>query len=350
MAQKSAAGFRSKVNAGPGQFFDAAHEVFLSAQSKEQDYSIGGLVARFQIAGPAVGERLTRAFAHLQLPAQQHVDLTICAWDSVGTGTKMVPPPWTESDYGPRGEIRSYNNERFRTAFDQGTSALSMIDLDRNLALFWTRDAQELPAYESGAPFRAILNWWAERNDRVLVHCGAIGTECGAAILAGPGGSGKSTTALLCAQAGWNYLADDYCLLKVAEPSRVFSLYNSVKLGHDQLSQFNTLAGKSTAMDGDKHLFFLNEIWPERIARSLSCRALLLPRVSQTRETSIQPASPGEALRAIAPSTIFQLSGAGQTSFQRLSSFVERIPVRHLNLGRDFEKIPERISASLSEI
>jgi hypothetical protein len=338
------------VSAGPGEFFHAAHRVFLSAQSNEQHYSIAGLVARFEIAGRASDERLTRAFGHLQLPVQQHVDLTICAWDSVGTGTKMVPPPWTESDYGSRGEIRLYNNERFRTAFDQGTSALSMIDHERGLALFWTRDAQELPSYESGAPFRTILNWWAERNDLVLVHCGAIGTERGAAILAGPGGSGKSTTALLCAQAGWNYLADDYCLLQVAEPSRVFSLYNSAKLGHDQLSQFKTLAGKSAAMDGDKHLFFLNDIWQKRLTRSLPSRLLLLPRVSGDRDTLIEPASAGEALRAVAPSTIFQLSGAGQTSFQRLSSFVERIPVRHLNLGRDFEKIPERISACLSEM
>ena len=332
---------------GPGEFFDAAYKVFSSTPSEAHDYSIGDLNVRLQIAGQATS---TRAFAHLQTSLQSHVDLTICVWDSVATETKMVPPPWSESNYGPRGEIHDYNNERFRTAFDQGTHALSMIDHERGIALFWTRDAEKLPPYENAAPFRTIFNWWAERTDRVLVHCGAIGSKNRAAILAGPGGAGKSTTALLCAQAGSDYLADDYCLLQIAEPVRVFSLYNSAKLSHNQVAKFETFAGRSAGMDGDKHLFFLNEIWPARLKRSSTCRLLLLPRLSGNRETSIEPASPAEALRAIAPSTIFQLSGAGRQSFEQLSNFVQAIPARRLNLGTDFAQIPEKIQQCLAEI
>ena len=337
------------MNVDPAEFFQAAHEIFLSAgRTFTHHYSFGGRIVRLQIASAEMHARLIRAFTHLSAPAGD-VDLTICAWDSGHTGAKMISPPWRESDYGPRGEIRGFNTERFRAAFDHGTNALSIFDRERKLALFWTRDARRLPAYEMGAPFRAILSWWAETNDLVLVHAGAVGNEHGAMLLAGAGGAGKSTTALLCLQAGWHYLADDYCLLQIGKPGRVFSLYSSAKLRHNHLPGFSKL-GIPAAMDGDKQMFFLNEIFPAQMTQSLECRALFLPRISVGRASSIEPASAGDALRALAPSSIFQVSGAGAVAFQRLSEFVRTVPVRWANLGSDLSQIPKSLGDALATI
>jgi len=343
------------VTIGPGDFFDRAYEVFLTARAKAEvacrgSYRLGGIVTRLEIAGVAMQSRLQRAVCHLQSEHEEEPQLTICAWDNAASRTPMIAPPWSESDYGVRGEIRAFNDARFRTAFDHGSDALSMIDHERRIALFWTRDAAKLPLHESGAPFRMILSWCAERNGGVLMHCGAVSGDTGGVLLAGAGGSGKSTSSLLCLKAGWNYLGDDYCVVQTSPRPHVFSLYNSAKLTHDSAERFGLehVLPPAHHFDQMKDLFFLYDTPRVRLAGSAVCRLLLLPCVTAQVETTVEAASPGEALRALAPSSIFQLSGAGAVAFERLTQLVRDIPVVRLNLGSDFARIPDVIARCLT--
>ena len=334
------------MNARLADFFERAHDTFNGTAFTANDFALGGGRVRFQLAGAAMTRQL-RAFAHLHSSHEHDVDLTVCAWDDVAAKTKMLPRPWSADDFGRRGEISGFNSERFRTAFDLGTNALSMIDLERRLALFWTPNAENLPAYECAAPFRSILHWWAERRGSILIHGAAVANRNGAVLLAGPGGSGKSTTAFLCLKHGWQYLADDYCLLQPA--ARIFSLYNSLKLS--QNSGLNLLPSDwpdNAETDGVKRIFFLHENQPERIDQSGLCRALILPRLTKRIETSFESASPAEGLRALAPSSLFQLAGAGAPAFEGLSQFVRSIPAYRLNLGRDYAAIPGRLEECLN--
>ncbi len=338
----------------PRDFFDAAYHVFERArtdgEAHAQNYSMAGTTMRLETASAEMSWRLGRALTHLVLPNELEADFTVCAWDA--TATPMLSPPWSEADYGARGEIQGFNTAPFRTAFDHATTSFNMIDEERRLALFWTRNAAALPSYAAASPLRIILSWWSEICDCVLIHGGAVGHETGGILLAGAGGSGKSTTALLCLQAGWKYLADDYCILNPAAPFRVFSLYNSAKIDQQLLRDVRPLKALKQSkplMHGDKELLFLDETHRDQIARTADCRMLLLPRVTGQNQTTIEPASPGEALRALAPTSLFQLAGAGAAAFARLSRLVQQIPIRRLNLGADFEHIPAALQRCLSE-
>lgn len=340
---------------GPGDFFDRAYEVFLTARTKAEvacrgSYRLGGIVTRLEIAGVEMQSRLARAVCHLQSEYEEEAQLTICAWDSAASRTPMIAPPWSEADYGARGEIRGFNDARFRTAFDHGSDALSMIDHERRIALFWTRDAAKLPLHESGAPFRMIMSWSAEQNGGVLMHCGAVSGENGGVLLAGAGGSGKSTSTLLCLKAGWNYLGDDYCVVQPSPRPQVFSLYNSAKLTLDSAKRFELdhVLPPAHRLDQMKELFFLCDTPRVRLAGSTVCRLLLLPRVTAQVQTTAEAASPGEALRALAPSSLFQLSGAGAIAFERLTQLVRNIPILRLNLGSDFAQVPDVIARCLT--
>jgi hypothetical protein len=309
---------------------------------------MAGLVFRTEIAGEALSLRLSRALAHLPRTQLLKADLTIFVWDGA-----MIPPPWSENDYGPRGEVRGFNTERFCTVFDHGTGSLSMFDRDRGLAFFWTRTATELPVYETGAPLRTILTWWLEQENRVVIHGGAVAGKHGAALLVGPGGSGKSTTALLCLQAGWKYLADDYCVIEPGDPPRAFSLYNTAKLARRWLlrvPQLQKLGEVNSEMHDDKHLLFLHEICPDELICSANGRLLLLPSVSGQTDTTVSSATAGEALRALAPSTIFQGSASGPTTFRLLSKLVEQIPIRRLNLGSELDQVVPRVDRCMNDI
>jgi hypothetical protein len=343
---------RGKVKLGPHDFFEAVHDFFLSQAQvvsvKRREYEIAGSVFRTEIAGETLSLRLSRALTHLPRPRSPKVGLTIYAWDGA-----MIPPPWSENDYGPRGEVRGFNTERFCTVFDHGTGSLSMLDRDRGLAFFWTRAAADMPAYETGAPLRTILTWWLEQENRILIHGGAVAREHGAALLVGPGGSGKSTTALLCLQAGWRYLADDYCVIEPGSPPTAFSLYNTAKLARrwlPRMPQLQKLREASSEMHADKHLLFLHELCPDELIHSATGRLLMLPSVSGQTDTTVSSATAGEALRALAPSTIFQGSASGLTAFRLLSKLVEQIPIRRLDLGSELDQVAPQIDRCMSDL
>ena len=57
-------------------------------------------------------------------------------------------------------------------------------------------------------------------------------------LITGSGGAGKSTTALLCLQAGLAYLGDDYVVIALDPVPTAYSLYCTAKLNDDQAAKF----------------------------------------------------------------------------------------------------------------
>ena len=334
----------------PEEFFKRALD-FFSAQTahrklSHREYEIAGRGCRLEIIGDELANGLTRALDHLPSPALSPPDLTIYAWDG-----EMVSPAWTEADYGPRGLICGFNTERFVTAFDHGTGALNLFDRESGTAIFWTRRAHRLPAHETAAPFRTIFGWWMEGTDRALIHGAAVATENGGILLAGAGGSGKSTTALLCLAAGWKFLGDDYCAIRDGDPPRLFSLYRSAKVSHEWLRQIpaiDMISETPSLAHQDKQLLFLKKSISNQLAPSAPCRACLLPTIVGGPATEITAATNGEALRALAPASIFQSAVSGSPTVELLSSVIRKVPVGRLHLGSKLDQIPAQLSLYLN--
>jgi hypothetical protein len=343
----------------PVEYFQLVYETLhLAAQRvggfMDRTYAIGGYTMRLRFAGPALVPSITTAFDHLAQDDASTPDLTIGVWDSASTGTRMLPPPWPRDDFVvARGEILGYNNKRIYTAFQHGSNAVNMLDLERDLAIFWVPTASEIPYWEKGSPLKTILHWWLLNHERQLVHGAAVGNSLGGVLIAGKGGSGKSTTALACLNSELRYAGDDYTLLALEPTPIVYSLYNSAKLDSEHIKCFPQLLPKISNRDRlgeEKALFFVNQHYPSRIARRLNVRAILLPRVTGVPETRLRKASTAMGLAALAPSTIFQLPRAGQEAFKFLAAFVREVPCYNLKLGTDIARIPAVIEELLSEM
>ena len=135
------------------------------------------------------------------------------------------------------------------------------------------------------------------------------------------------------------------------------SLYNTGKLDTESLRMlphFSHYIHNAERSSEEKALFFLHQHFPEKIVKSFPIRAVLLPRVSGQRETTLRRASPAEGLKALAPSTIFamtgslfKLTGAAQTALQTMAGLMRRVPCYHLELGTKLEQIPEVIGQLL---
>lgn len=311
-----------------------------AAGQVRRDLSLAGERLRLDIAGSALAEVVLRPLAHLARTAAHPLSLEVAAWDAAATGVALPRPTWGREAYGPRSEIDGCNDGSVHVAFQADTGSLLAFDVRRRRAFYATQDAARLPNHETAAPLRTILHWWTRQRGLQMVHAAAVGDQRGALLLAGEGGAGKSSTALACLGAGLGYLGDDYCLLDLREARRpdVHAVYGAGKLtpaGLRRLPFLEPLVADRRAAGPDKAVVFVAEHAPAALIESLPVRAIALPRVGGGRETTFAPASPAQALIAMAPSTHVQLPNAGPEVVRQLGRLVRTVPAFRLDLGSD---------------
>lgn len=340
----------------PAQFFAAteaafAHALAACGRATTSYFCVAGAVVCLNFAGTALVEPLTRAMGHLVTEPVAMPDLTIGLWDVASTGTLLPPPPWSDDAYGAKSEITGFGDDVILTAFQVDTRSLLLYHRGRALAFYVTLDAAGIPYYEAGAPLRTIWHWWARDANRQLLHAGAVGTQTGGVLLVGRSGAGKSNTALACLQSELGYASDDYCLIQLDPTPIVYSIFSSAKTQHRDLARLPFLTPASSNSTGaEKTVYFINEHFPEKIIRSFPLRAILIPRVTGKRDTTVVPASPAEALLAAAPSTRAQLPYAGSQVVVRIAQLVRRVPALYLDVGTDVGQIPRAIQNVLENM
>jgi hypothetical protein len=339
--------------AGVSALFDQLAEPFeLAAQRlgrREDILSMAGLSIRFSFAGDAMRERLLPALISNAV-VRHEPDLTLRVWDCASAGLPAPGLPWRPEDVGPRGAVEVATSSTIRTAFMVGSSALSMLDLDRGIGLFRVRDAEALPWYERAAPFRTLLHWALELRGCRFVHAAAVATAEGGALLAGRGGSGKSTTAMLCLENGFGYAGDDYVGITTNGEPRVHALFTSAKLSASSIDWLPFLrpAIRVQPHGDEKGVALIGELLPQQIAPSFPLRAVIVPSVAGGT-SRLRRISGGAALRALAPTTLFQLPGSGAEAFAHVAEIVRRLPAWALELGDDRAEIPGLVARAIEE-
>jgi hypothetical protein len=317
------------------------------AERREASLHLAGRVIRVRIAGAALARCLTPALAHLDGPDASNVDLTIRCWDGHATGIGPPPRPWALDDFLPSGGIRGHANDRIRIAYNAGTRTLGVFDHDAAEAYVYVADAANVPEWVRRAPLRNILTWWA--NDRVLplLHAAAVGDGAGAVALAGGRGAGKSTTAMACVAAGFGFLADDACLVRLDPDPTVFAVYAFAKLEPHALARLPALrrdrVGAGSAADQCV-------LAPRELVSSAALRSVLIPYITGERRTRVVPVAAREALRSLVASTLIEADGAGITSLHAITRLVHDVPCARLELGTDLSGVVDAVRRVLGTV
>lgn len=340
-----------------------AQAIEAGARLHEQFYEIAGEVVRLRFAGDSLVAPLTRAIAHLETSPYERPALSVDLWDSASTGIDIssliefvIEMVWRVpfDALSARQEVRGLHSDRVHTTYELGSRVLTMFDTQEREAVYWVRDAADLPYYERGAPLRTLLNWWLAQRGLHCVHAGAVGTEHGAVLLTGKGGSGKSTTALACLDSELRYAADDYCMISTGRDPHVHSLYNTGKLNGasdlERQPRFAPWVVNPERMGDEKLLIFLHEHVPDRLLVSAPLRAIVLPQVTERTTPTLEPVSAGVALRALAPTTMFQLPGAAGKAMLTMASLVKSLPCYRLQLGTDIAAGPAHLAELLAAL
>ncbi|HXH98505.1 MAG TPA: hypothetical protein VNH40_14950, partial [Gaiellaceae bacterium] len=310
-----------------GEIGEAFEEAAAANGVVERRVRLGGLVLGLRAAGPRLLEQLGPALDHLAGDFDEDPALTISIWDSAGAG--VAPPPLPETDPDePRGAVFYSADDLRQVAYQPGLSQLSAYDSAAGAAWFWCRSSATLPFWEPAAPFRQILHWWLARRGLMLLHGAAVGLSTGGVLLAGRGGSGKSTCALASLTSDLLYAGDDYVAVAEDPEPYVSSLYCSGKLQPGHAKLLPHLPPPSFDGDGspeEKAVFYVRERFPDRMCQGFPLRAVLVPTVRGS-EPRITPVPAGAALRALAPSTLLQLYPARPEALAGMARLLRRVP------------------------
>jgi hypothetical protein len=347
-------------------FQEYAEQSIATLGLEEKRFSIGGFGVRLRFAGARWSGILTKALDHLQTrePAEPgRRQLTISMLDGLLPQRnpllrfflKALVDYWP--DYtGPRGELLYLHGGSVLAFYHPGPDILSIVDVEEDLGFFWKRDLSPLPYYEAGSPMRALLHGWMRQQGVQFVHGGAVGTESGGVLLAGKGGSGKSTSVLACFDSGLKYASDDYCMVGSPDSKhwQVYSLYNTAKLsGESDLAKFSGLAPhvwNPQREPNEKATIFLNESFPQKLIPQFPLRAILVPVITGQVDTRIEPCGEGAALMALGPSSLAQLPASGPRDLTSIAQVVRSSPCFRLMLGTDLTQIPCAIRQLLSQL
>jgi hypothetical protein len=311
-----------------------------------------GKTARIRIVGQHLSNQLMPVFNHLKC-GKGDIALQIDLWDARATDIRC-PIDGHDSDptkvAGEFGFVLGDSESRFIGC--RRPHMLTWFDREANHMVGCVQNRRRLRLYEHGKPLHYLLLLWHGDRGVPVAHAGLVSRNGRGALFVGKSSSGKTTAALSCLRSGFHFLGDDYIGLQMIGSGGFVghSLYNATWIWPDHLPQYPGLAShaaKENRWVGEKALVLLGRIYPDRLDSSARIQLILLPRMIKGGSTGVRVASKGEALFAVAPSSLVLLPSPGKSRLDLLAQLVNETPCYWLDIGTDRENIPRCVDELL---
>jgi hypothetical protein len=206
--------------------------------------------------------------------------------------------------------------------------------------------AADLPPWDTGAPFRILLNLAAVSRGWRLVHGATLSLAGNGILIVGPGGVGKSGTCLAGIAAGLRTVGDDYVLISPGESVTAFRAYRLLKQDRKGLARVPRLA-ELVAEEPDNWQGKL-ELDPEALVpgcmvEQMHVRAIVLPVIAYAQRTEFVPIDPWPIFQQLAPSLWAQLPGSRASGFMFARRLTHRLPTFKMLLSDSPSEIGESV-------
>ena len=273
--------------------------------------SLAGAVAQIS-AHDEVAPFVLRPFAHLR-SSSEAVDLHV-----------EVEPLRDAVDAPDTGVITATDE----TITYEHPHSVSVLDRAARRIQARIRTENGVAAWHRAKPLQVPLSIFFADRGVDFVHGGLISLRGTGVLVAGMGGSGKSTLTLASLIEGLDLLGDD-CVAVCGHQG--YSIYGSASVERDHLQRFPQFAPDANL--GEKTVLPLAELFPERMASMTTIRAIVLPRVTHGEHVTITPATGKEALLALAPSSILKRAVPAAAALARMTRLVRELPAFRLEMG-----------------
>ncbi len=348
MSQAAATAEDGRVEDFLHALLDHAENLAARHDAAADCFATGPIRMSLRTLGATYRRRLTGALGHARADAPAAALRCIALEGVAGAG---APPGWRFPVTDTSHLERLHERPALVCRFDPDTTTWRVLSRARGLAVTWTADAAALPEWEDSCPLRDLLHFHSVGQRWLLLHAAGVGMAGTGVLLAGAGGSGKSTTTAACVLAGLQTTGDDFVVVDPGTP-RADTLYDTIKLDEASLAALPDWRG-AVANPGrpadQKARIHLARSRPAALARDgLTLQAVLLPRVTGAARSAFAPASAAEALRALAPSTMFLLRGGQRATMQKITALLRGLPAFRLDLGREPIEAADAIAGFLA--
>lgn len=313
---------------------------------------VGGYVTELRVAGRELYESLARTLA--PVPANEPPELRIDLWDAAVTGSPVPDGPllngWRQDIAG--GPLIRTADGRWIAHHHPDIDL--WVDLGHGRLVGGVRTRRESIGWHPARPLQTILIYWLAALRRAVLHAAMVVSDGRGALVAGPSGQGKSTTAAASVAAGLGVLGDDTVALEQTVDRWIgHCMYATVKTRTAAARLAPELASAAIPLEGrweGESVLYLNEVRPESIVPTADLTAILLPRLSDSLKSEVEPVRAGAALAVLTGAALSLQPGEVASGFEQVSALAGDVPAFRLHVGRDPATIPAAIAGHLAQL
>jgi hypothetical protein len=294
----------------------------------EADFAKGRLAADFAKGRLADGEPSTAQEARTRLYVLRGASIGLDDF-----------PPWTDVACEAEEFHAILAGAGLRAAYPFKPHQWLALDHAAGVGLQLARSPTDLPPWFAGAPLRQHLHWLLRARGQRIAHAAALGSNGRGILLLGHGGAGKSGTTLAGVAAGLQTVGDDYVAL--GRPARSRSavarlLFRVMKQDRAGLARVAGLADRLAHLPlnwMNKVEFDPAALFPGCFTDALQIAGIVLPRIAHAAVPRFSAATPGEAMRVLIPSNLFQFPGEPIDGMDDYAALVRSVPIHALDLS-----------------
>lgn len=328
-------------------FRNAFEAVFLPTQMAWPEtvrVKAGFIGLRLEFASKALASAYLQAFAS---GSPEHVSLSVRVLtpDEIDLSGLIPEPPSQGRNFVDKAYVAVWHPDEY--------PVLYLLDRANRRGIIWL-PKRLAPKWELSRPACPLIQATLFDGPWTAAHSGAVGLNGCVLLLAGKGKAGKSTAALACAEAGWDYAGDDYILAN-SRTGQIEPIYTSARLRIDMADAFAHLLpdisrGVSHDNGDSRHELALGEFLGSNRSKGGQLTAILLPRRRGATRPEFHPARHADAFHALFVSTSQGVPGSLKTFGEKLSALVTLAPVFFVDTGQILSEIPVAFAAFIDRL
>jgi hypothetical protein len=226
-------------------------------------------------------------------------------------------------------------------------AVLSVYDPATRRGVVWYPEAVAPPG-SIGYPCVPLVHAALQGTEWCVAHTASVGRDGRQLLLTGPGKAGKSTAALACMRAGWDYAGDDLVLLNPAR-GLVEPMFASARLRNSGAAAFRALAdGAFMVSDEEGQPRF--ELRLPLEPRGGKVAAILGIHRKGASSVEIGPGRLADYMGALLRDSNNRAPGYAASTTRKLLSIGGMAPLFAVDTGTDPAAIPIHLGAFLEKL
>lgn len=309
----------------------------LESKSKAESYyaikyfQFGELVFKIHFLTEDLERIFCKAIAHIEVESFAGIPhATFYILDNEKLDAPIIAPKGLlNSAFNESGICHDFENNGLNLFFQPWFARFSIFNQNTQEGFYWVRSESEVPWWEPSFSFRELFHMATANSNYQLVHAAGIVDSLGKAwIIPAKSGSGKSSTCLTVAQAGYKILGDDFLVID-SEKNQAYALYSFAKIDWQTLeNRFPELTKKVLPIRAEaqeKAYIDLHVDFKDQLINSAPISGILLPEISQSNSSVFEKSSSKIAFEYLTHSTAHHLPHQRKATVKKLAYFAKGI-------------------------